>query len=84
MRAEHIGTRGLVCSLEALKVLSYVKEGLFGVNGVPSWAVFPVEIVVMRLLPHPLKFHAIDVIVVDHVQTWTKIASKLVEQDEAQ
>ncbi len=59
-------------------------EGLFGINRVPSWVVFPVEVVVMRLFPHPLKFLAVDVIVVDHVQTWTKIASNLVEQDEAQ
>ncbi len=51
MGAEHIGKRGLACSLEALKVLSDVNEGLFGIDRVPSWVVFPVEVVVMLLLP---------------------------------
>ncbi len=71
MGTKHIGTRGLVCSLETLEVLPDVNEGLFGINRVPSRAVFPVEVIVMRLLPHPLEFHVIDVIVVDHVQAWT-------------
>ncbi len=75
MRTKHIGTRGLVCSSEALKVLPYVNEGLFGIDRIPSWAVFPVEVVVMLLLPLPLEFHAVDVIIVDHVETWTKITS---------
>ncbi len=29
---KHIGTRGLVCSTEALELLLYVDEGLFSVN----------------------------------------------------
>ncbi len=82
MGTKHIGTRRLVCSLETLKVLPDVNEGLFGIDRVPSWAVFPVKVVVMRLLPCSLEFHAVDVIVVDHVQTWTKITSNLVEHDE--
>ncbi len=79
MGTKHIREWSLVCSSEALEVLPDVNEGLFGVDRVPPWAVFPVEVVVMLLLPRPLEFHGVDVIVVDHVQTWTKITSNLVE-----
>ncbi len=83
VRTGHIRTRGLICSSKGLEVLPDVTKRLLGVDRVPPWAVFPVEVVVMLLLPRPLEFHGVDVIVVDHVQTWTKITSNLVEQDEA-
>ncbi len=51
MGTKHIGTRGLVCLLETLKVFPDINEGLFGIDRVPSWVVFPVEVVVMLLLP---------------------------------
>ncbi len=60
MGTKHIGTRGLVCSLETLEVLPDVYEGLFGIDRVPSWAVFPVEVVVMCLLPCSLEFQRRD------------------------
>ncbi len=84
MWKEHIGTRGLVCSLDRVKVLPYVSEGLLGVNRVLSWAVFSVEVVVMRLLFLPLKLHTVDVVLGDQVQAWTKITSNSMEEDETQ
>ncbi len=71
MRTKHVGTRGHVCSSKGLKVFPDVNEGLFGVDRVPPWAVFPIEVVVMLLFPQSLQVHANDDSLVKHVHVKT-------------
>ncbi len=51
IRMKHIGTWCLVGSLKGLKIFPNGSQGLFTVNRVPPWMVFPVEVIVMLLLP---------------------------------
>ncbi len=52
---EHLGTRGLACSLDGLEVLLDVSQGLFWVFVIPLGPVLPVEVVVVLSLSGTLK-----------------------------
>ncbi len=67
VRMEHVGTRGLLCSLERLKILLDVCEELLGVCSIPLGFVLAVEVIVVIAL------------LIDVVDSWTKIASNTVK-----
>ncbi len=70
---EHVGTRGLpdVC------------EGLLGVCSIPLGSVLVVEVVVVISLPCLLKVPLVDVPLVNKGNTWMKMTSDAVKQNEA-
>ncbi len=51
VRTEHVGTKGLVCSSEGLKVLPDVSEGMLGVSMIPLGLIFAEEIAIVLFLP---------------------------------
>lgn len=53
--SEHVGARGLVCSLEGLKIITNVNEGLLGVLLVPLGLVLPVKIIIVLGLTRTLE-----------------------------
>ncbi len=53
--SEHVGTRGLACSLYGLEILSNVDKGLLRVFVVPLGPVLPVKVVLMLGLSSTLK-----------------------------
>ncbi len=52
---EHVGTRGLACSLYGLEILSNVGEGLLRVFVIPLGPVLPVKVILMLGLSSTLK-----------------------------
>ncbi len=48
--SEHVGTRGLACSLYGLKILADVNERLLWVITVPLGPVLPVKVIVVLVL----------------------------------
>ncbi len=60
METEQVGTRGLVCSSEGLKILPNVHEGLLKVYRIPLGSIFVKHIVVMVTLSCLLKVHPVD------------------------
>ncbi len=81
MRTKHLGTRGLVCFSNGLKVFPDDNEGLLWVNRDLPLAVFPVEVVIMLLFPQSLQVHVENNSVIDHAQTWTKVKSGTMEEN---
>ncbi len=59
LRMEHVGTRGLVCSLNGLEILPDVCEGLLGVCKIPFGSVLVVRVVVVFAALHLLKVHVV-------------------------
>ncbi len=66
--SEHVGARGLACSLEHLEVIAYVSEGLFWVFLVPLGPVLLVEIIIVISLTRTLEVYVVDILICDCVK----------------
>ncbi len=65
MGMEHVGTTGLVCFSEGLKILPDVCEGLLGVCGILLGSILAIEVIDVITFPHPLEIQVIGAMLVN-------------------